>query len=107
LKGRQYDGVIDQAEDSTDVLFADRSVLAGLSPRLLDQAVVNLSAQDLLTYLGRRLHPRCDGEVLTDGKQPRWPGARIKHRVKDYWRKLYDKHGPMLRVDTVSCGWTP
>jgi hypothetical protein len=44
LKGRQYDGVIDQTEDSTDVLFAERSVLAGLSPRLLDQAVVNLSA---------------------------------------------------------------
>jgi hypothetical protein len=43
---------------------------------------VNFSAQDILTFPGRHLHPRFGGEVLTDCKKDRWPGARIKHRVK-------------------------
>src|SRR5207302_5359579 len=48
-----------------------------------------------------RLHPRFDGEVLTDCKTERWPGARIKHRVKNNWLKMYDKFGQILRVETV------
>jgi hypothetical protein len=101
LGGRTYQWVIDQAEYSTDVLFADRSVLAGLYPRLLDHAVVSFRAQDILTFLGRRLHPRFEGEVLTSCQKNRWPGARIKHRVGDNWLKMYDKFGRLLRVETV------
>jgi hypothetical protein len=71
-------------------------------PQLLDHAGWNFSAQDLLSFLGRRLHPRFDGEVLTDGKQDRWPGARIQHRVKENWLKRYDQFGPVLHLETVS-----
>jgi hypothetical protein len=39
--------------------------------------------------------------VLTDCKKDRWPGARIKHRVKNNWLKLYDKFGQVLRIETV------
>src|SRR3954447_18250164 len=101
LRGQGYYWVIDQAEYSTDVLFRNRQDLAGLYPRLLDHACVNFSAQDILTFLGRRLHPRFDGEVLTDCKKDRWPGARIKHRVKNNWLKMYDKFGQVLRIETV------
>jgi hypothetical protein len=101
LQGRGYYWVIDQAEYSTDVLFHSRQALAGLYPRLLDHACVNFRAQDILTFLGRRLHPRFDGEVLTDCKKDRWPGARIKHRVKNNWLKMYDKFGQILRIETV------
>src|SRR5262249_18214736 len=31
----------------------------------------------------------------------RWPGARIKHRVKNNWLKMYDKFGQVLRIETV------
>src|SRR5581483_385283 len=93
--------VIDQAEYSTDVLFKGRQALAGLYPRLLDHAALNFSAQDILGFLGRRLHPRFDGEVLTECKKDRWPGARVKHRVKNNWLKMYDKFGCVLRVETV------
>ena len=42
------------------------------------------------------------GEVVTDcKKQSRLPGARIKHRMKDNWLKMYDKFGQVLRVETV------
>jgi len=47
------------------------------------------------------LHPRFDGEVLTDLKKGRHPGARIKHRVKNNWLKMYDKFGLILRIETV------
>jgi hypothetical protein len=101
LQGQGYYWVIDQAEYSTDVLFKGRPALADLYPRLLDHACLNLSAQDILTFLGRRLHPRFDGEVLTDCKKDRWPGARVKHRVKNNWLKMYDKFGQVLRIETV------
>ena len=101
LRGPGYYWVIDQAEYSTDVLFHSRQALGELYPQFLDHAVLNFSAQDILTFLGRRLHPRFDGEVLTDGKKGRWPGARVKHRVKNNWLKMYDKFGQVLRIETV------
>jgi hypothetical protein len=67
----------------------------------LDHAALHFSASDILTFLGRRLHPRFDGEVLTDCKKDRCPGARIKHRVKNNWLKMYDKFGQVLRIETV------
>jgi hypothetical protein len=96
-----YYWVIDQAEYSTDVLFDSKARLAELYPRLLHHALLHFSAQDILTFLGRRLHPRFDGEVLTDCKTDRLPGARIKHRVKNNWLKMYDKFGQVLRIETV------
>jgi hypothetical protein len=101
LRDQGYYWVLDQAEYSTDLLFANRPALADLYPRLLDHAALHFSAQDILTFLGRRLHPRFDGEVLTDCKKDRWPGARIKHRVKNNWLKMYDKFGQVLRIETV------
>jgi hypothetical protein len=101
LRPGNYYWVIDQAEYSTDVLFRDRAVLAKLYPRLLDHALLHFSASDILTFLGRRLHPRFDGEVLTDCKKDRLPGARIKHRVKNNWLKMYDKFAQILRIETV------
>lgn len=101
LRGQHYRWVIDQAELSTDVIFRDAAALKPLYERLLDHAAVNFSAQDILGFLGRRLHPRFDGEVVTECKKDRWPGARIKHRVKNNWLKMYDKFGRMLRIETV------
>jgi hypothetical protein len=65
LRGFSYYWVVDQAEFATDVIFTSRKALAGLYPRLLDHSAVKFSAQDILTFLGRRFHPRFEGEVLT------------------------------------------
>jgi len=86
---------------STDVLFKDRNVLSDLYPRLLDHAVVNFRAQDIMTFLGRRLDPRFEGEVLTSCQKKRDPGARIKHLIDYNWLKMYDKFARLLRVETV------
>jgi hypothetical protein len=101
LRPMEYRWVIDQFEYSTDVLFRSRQHLAELYPRLLDHAAVHFSAQDILTFLGRKLHPRFAGEVLTHAQKDRLPGARVKHRMKNNWLKMYDKFGQVLRVETV------
>lgn len=62
-----------------------------LDPRLLDHATVNFGAADILTFLGRKLCPQFLGEVITDCKKQRLPGARIKHRMKNNWLKMHDR----------------
>jgi hypothetical protein len=101
LQRLPYYWVIDQAEFSTDVLFRSRAQLAELYPRLLEHALLQFSAADILTFLGRKLDPRFRGEVLTEFKNARWPGARVKHRMKNNWLKMYDKFGLLLRIETV------
>jgi hypothetical protein len=101
LKGSTYYWVTDQAEYATDILFTSKNALAGLFTKLLEYAWLTFSAKDILVFLGRKLHPRFDGEVLTDCKTERQTGARIKHRVKNNWLKMYDKFALILRIETV------
>lgn len=101
LAGMEYYWVMDQAEYATDVMFESTEALQVPYERLLKHATLCFSAEDVLTFLGRKLHGRFQGEVLTDMKQKRWPGARVKHRMKQNWIKMYDKQGCVLRVETV------
>jgi hypothetical protein len=101
LSHLSYYWVIDQAEYASDVLFASRKDLSELYPRLIDHAVVSFSASDILTFLGRKLQGNFQGEVLTSCQKKRSPGARVKHRMKENWLKMYDKFGLILRVETV------
>src|SRR5262249_27705304 len=79
---------------------ASRLALRPLYARLLRHATLCLRAEDVLTFLGRMLHGKFAGEILNDCKR-RWPGARVKHAMKANWIKMYDKHGCVLRVETV------
>jgi hypothetical protein len=101
LCGMEYYWVMDQAEYATDVMFQSADSLKHLYPELLRHATLCFGAEDVLTFLGRKMHGSFQGEVLTDMKQKRWPGARVKHRMKENWIKMYDKQGCVLRVETV------
>ncbi len=100
LKGHEYYWVTDQAEFATDILFRDRAALKELYQNIQRHASVCIRAEDIMQFLGPTHHSSFTGEVVTDLKK-RWPGARIKHRVKDNWIKMYDKFGVVLRVETV------
>ena len=100
LSTMSYYWVIDQAEYATDVLFKDRAVLKDLYQNLLRHATMCFGAEDVLTFLGRKLNGNFQGEVMNSFKK-RWPGARVKHRMKGNWMKMYDKHGCVLRIETV------
>jgi hypothetical protein len=100
LAGQRYYWVIDQAEFSTDVLFADRSVLAQLRPQLYEHAALCFGAEQVMTFLGRRYRETFAGEVRTHWHR-REPGAAVKHWVKRNALKMYDKDGTVLRIETV------
>jgi hypothetical protein len=100
LKGQSYYWVIDQAEISTDVLFADTATLKQLRPRLYEHATLCFSAPRLMTFLGRRYRETFQGEVTTRWHR-REPGAAVKHWVKGNALKMYDKAGRVLRIETV------
>ncbi len=101
LSGMDYYWVVDQAEFATDVMFTSPHALKVLYENLLRHTVLCFSPQDILTFLGRKLHGNFQGEVLTDFKNKRQPGARVKHRMCENWIKMYDKHGRVLRIETV------
>ena len=101
LKHDDYYWVTDQAEYATDILFQSKSALSGLFAKLLEFAWLTFSPKDVLGFLGRKLCGSFQGEVVTDVKTERDPGARIKHRMKGNWLKMYDKFGLVVRIETV------
>ena len=100
LAGQNYYWVIDEAELSTDVLFADRQTLTHLRPRLYEHAAMCFGAPQLMTFLGRKYRELFQGEVKTYWHR-REPGAAVKHCIKRNVLKMYDKAGVVLRIETV------
>jgi hypothetical protein len=100
LRDMHYYWVTDQAEYATDILFRSRTDLQSLYPDLLRHATLSFRAEDVMNFLGRKLTGAFSGELVSDLKH-RVEGARIKHRAKRNWIKMYDKHGRILRVETV------
>jgi len=100
LSGYGYYWVTDQAEYATDVIFSDPADLESLYPELLRHAVLEFSAGDIMTFLGKQLRANSTGDFIANCSR-RHPGARIKHRVKRNWIKMYDKATTVLRIETV------
>jgi hypothetical protein len=100
LAGQDYYWVIDQAEFSTDVLFADRTTLGTLRSALYEHAALCFGAEQVMTFLGRKYRETFQGEVKTHWHR-REPGAAVKHWVKRNALKMYDKAGTVLRIETV------
>jgi hypothetical protein len=86
-----------QSEYSTDIIFKSASDLRELSARLLSHSALCFGAKEVMSFLGRILTGHFLGEIVSDtkagGGRRRIPGARIKHRVKENWLKMYDKDG--------------
>ena len=105
LQGYQHYWVTAQSEYSTDIIFKSSSDLRELFPRLLSHSTLCFGAKDVMSFLGRKLTGHFGGEIISDMKDGGWrrrlPGARIKHRVKENWLKMYDKAGSVLRVEMV------
>jgi hypothetical protein len=75
-----YYWVLDQAEIATDVMFKTRPQLLQVWPDLVCDAALNMSSEDVLGFLGRKLHPSLQAQVVTDTKR-RPQGWRIRHRM--------------------------
>ena len=83
-------------------MFRSGDDLATLYPRLVRQAMIGFSGNDVLRFLGRRSQVQMlrNAEVISHlGK--RVEGVRVKHAINRNSVKMYDKQGAILRVETT------
>ncbi|MEI6291531.1 MAG: hypothetical protein WCP19_13965 [Chloroflexota bacterium] len=94
-----YYWVADQCEIATDIMFKDRATLEAILPDLFEHAIIKTACENVLRFLGRKLHGNFRGEVTTDLKK-RPEGWRVKHTIKRNSLKMYDKNS-VLRLETT------
>jgi len=92
----------DETEWATDVMFRSREALGRLYPRLLRHAITTFGGNDVLQFLGKRplVQMLKSAELVTHLGQ-RVEGVRIKHTLNRNSVKMYDKQGPVLRIETT------
>lgn len=100
LSGMAYYWVVDQAEFATDIVFKPDQDIEPLYEKFLEYAITRFGAQDVLTFLGKKLDGRFKGEQFNICRK-RQPGARVRHWVKRNWIKMYNKSRHVVRVETV------
>lgn len=100
LKGMEYYWVIDQAEYATDVMVGNATWLNELYTKWQKHSAVCFQAEDIMGFMGRKLHGSFNSTIVTDVKK-RPSVTRIKHVVRGNWIKMYNKNGIVLRIETV------
>ena len=89
-----------QVEYATDVVFKRQADLQPLYEELSRIAVVVVKADNIATFLGRKLDGRYQDEMGNDFNT-RIEGTRIRHHMGRAAIKMYDKHGLILRIETT------
>jgi hypothetical protein len=90
-----------QLEYATDLVFRRREDLAPLYDGLVRTAIHAVKAENVATFLGRKLDGRFGGELGNDF-HTRIEGTRIRHHMGPASLKMYDKHGRVLRIETTA-----
>jgi hypothetical protein len=90
-----------QTEYATDIVFKHREDLRVLYEALVRTAVHTVKAEQVAMFLGRKLHGNYLDELGSDF-HTRIQGTRIKHHMGKVAIKMYDKHGLILRIETVA-----
>lgn len=94
------------SEWASDVMFKNSGALAELYPHLIRHGMQQLSCQQVMRFLGRKVptvsghYGTFKGEVTSDIKH-RPEGIRLKHYVNGNSVKMYDKQGSVLRIETT------
>jgi hypothetical protein len=89
LKGMEYYWVIDQAEYATDVIFKNHESLYELYTKWQKHAAVCFQADDIMRFMGRKLHGLFNGDIVTKAHQ-RPSVTRIKHVVRGNWINAHE-----------------
>jgi hypothetical protein len=90
-----------QVEYATDIVFKNAEDLQVLYGALVRTAVHAVKADNIATFLGRKLHPLYEGEA-GNYFSTRIEGTRIKHHMGPASLKMYDKFGFILRLETTT-----
>jgi hypothetical protein len=90
-----------QVEYATDIVFKRQHYLAPVYEELVRTATHAVKADDIATFLGRKLSGNYQDDMGNDF-HTRIQGTRIKHHMGKAAIKMYDKHGIMLRIETTA-----
>lgn len=90
-----------QVEYATDIVFKLQKDLAPIYEALVRTAVHAVKAENVATFLGRKLHGNYRDELGNDFST-RIQGTRIKHHMGKVSIKMYDKHSLVLRIETTA-----
>ena len=97
--GHGYFWTVFECEYATDIMFQTREDLANIFPSLVEKAFFTFKCDDIMSFFGRKLDPKFQGEVVSDARK-RYQGFRIKHKMKSNQVKMYDKYS-CLRIETT------
>ena len=97
----RYHWSIMQVEYATDIIFKRQQDLQDIYENLVRSAIHTVKPENVVTFLGRKLHPRYQGEIGNDFSM-RIKGTRIKHTMGPASIKMYDKFGRILRIETTT-----
>ena len=98
---QRYHWSIMQAEYSTDLVFKSEQILRHLYEQLAREAVLSVKAEQVATFLGKKLSPQLAAEIGSR-LSTRIEGTCIKHKFKSCAIKIYDKFARILRIETTT-----
>ena len=98
--GTTYHWSVMQVEYATDIVFHRQSELHPLYDTLVRTAIHAVKADNVATFLGRKLTGNYRDELGNDF-HTRIEGTRLKHHMGPVSIKLYDKQGLVLRIETT------
>ena len=99
---RLYHWSLMQGEYASDIVFRSAADLGPVYESISRTAIHAVKADDVATFLGRKLHGNYQGEV-GNNYHIRIEGTRIKHHMGSKASiKLYDKLGHVLRIETTA-----
>ncbi len=90
-----------QVEYATDVVFRSQCEFQPLYENIVRSAAVDVKADQIATFLGRKLVGQYRDEV-GNNFSTRIQGTRIRHSMGSNSIKLYDKFGLIARVECTS-----
>jgi len=99
--GVGYHWSLMQVEYATDIVFRRQSDLAPIYEAVTRTAVHAVKAEQVATFLGRKLTANYRDEVGNDFST-RIEGTRIRHHMGAASIKMYDKFGLVLRIETTA-----
>jgi hypothetical protein len=99
--GQSYHWSLMQVEYATDLVFRSATTLRPLYDQFVRESVLNVKAEQVANFLGRKITPQLAQEV---GSQfsTRIEGTCVKHRFGSASVKMYDKFGCVLRIETTT-----
>jgi len=98
---QDYHWSLMEVEYATGLAFRSPGSLKPVYEQLIRQTVLNVKAEHIASFLGRRITPALEQEI--GSYYARRPfGTCVKHRFGKAAIKMYDKGGAVLRIETTA-----